>query len=108
MIVSMKPKLKMFLFLVLPVGTAYSQECKVLERESYSKPLFSLSRFSKECSEQKRMASAHGILLWNKKTKERCLYKIIRWRPYLKWCRILIPCTIAVNGNTASRRAISR
>lgn len=58
MIVSMKPKLKMFLFLVLPVGTAYSQECKVLERESYSKPLFSLSRFSKECSEQKRMASA--------------------------------------------------
>lgn len=54
----MKEKLKMFLLLVLPVGTVYSQECKVLERESYSKPLFSLSRFSKDCFEQKKMANA--------------------------------------------------
>lgn len=53
--------MKTYMFLgalVLSLGTAYSQECKVLESESYSKPLFSLSRFSKECSEQKKMANA--------------------------------------------------
>ncbi len=39
-------------------GTTYAQECRVLETESFAKPLFSLSRFYNACEGRKYEAEA--------------------------------------------------
>ncbi len=48
--------------IVVLCGSTYAQECKILETESYAKPLFSLSRFHNACEERKYEAEATWTL----------------------------------------------
>ncbi len=52
-----------FLFSVISLfcGLAKAQECKILEKEDYARPLFSLSRFYHDCNARKYEAEA----TWN-------------------------------------------